>query len=143
MLRNILRVHSSHTDCVTASRNASDPFLYRDASGAFHSLHHAYPKPFGPHAFSPDGLSWYTYWSGANITQHEAYMDKIVFDDGSVVRAGCRERPSLVFAEDGTTPIALMNGLSPDPSHVDDQPSGSCRFSETDYAFTSLQLVRS
>ena len=112
MLRNILRVHSSHTDCVTASRNASDPFLYRDASGAFHSLHHAYPKPFGPHAFSPDGLSWYTYWSGANITQHEAYMDEIVFDDGSVVRAGCRERPSLVFAEDGTTPIALMNGLS-------------------------------
>eukprot|EP00937_MAST-01D_sp_MAST-1D-sp2_P002911 g2911.t1 len=119
-----------------------DPFLWRDGEGRFHSLHHAYPLPYGPHAFSEDGRAWHTFWTGANASAHDAYSGRVAFADGSTVQAGCRERPSLVFGADGHTPLALMNGLSPDPSHVGDQPSGSCRFDRTDYSFTSLQHLR-
>ena len=44
---------------------------------------------------------------------------------------------------DGTTPVALLNGMSPDPYGVDRQQgnaaSGSCRYPGHDYACTALQ----
>ena len=64
------------------------------------------------------------------------------FTDGPSVSAGCRERPSLIFAEDGFTPITLVNGFSPNPSDVGRRPSGSCRYSGVDYSFTLVQPVR-
>ena len=129
-----------------------DPFLYRADDGSFHSLHHAYPWPDGVHAFSTDGWDWQTFWSckGSGDTfwkcqnrTNNAYDGEIAFSD-KAINAGCRERPFLVFGgPHGTTPLALLNGMSPDPYGVDiDQgnaASGSCRYPDHDYAFTSLQ----
>eukprot|EP00966_Prymnesium_polylepis_P087296 2020446-Prymnesium_polylepis.1 len=125
-----------------------DPFVWRSRRGDWHSLHHAYPNPTGTHAFSPDGWTWHTYWSckyraqfwTCNTTAGDAYRGRADFSD-AIIHAGCRERPSLVFGEDGDTPVALVNGLAPDPFGVDPPtgPSGSCRYATHDYAFTSLQ----
>ena len=125
-----------------------DPFLWRDARGGWHSLHHAYPNPSGTHAFSEDGWSWRTYWScrhqkafwRCNSTNGDAYHGAARFSDARLA-AGCRERPSLAFAADGFTPIALLNGLAPDPFGVNPPsgPSGSCRYATHDYSFTALQ----
>ena len=105
-------------------------------------------------AFSTDGWDWQTFWSckdsGATFWKcqnrtNNAYNGEISFA-GERISAGCRERPSLVFGgADGATPIALLNGMSPDPYGVDmrggDAASGSCRYKGHDYAFTSLQPV--
>jgi hypothetical protein len=85
----------------------------------------------GTHAFSTDGYTytWHTYWScrhqpsfwKCNSTANDAYLGTATFSDRTI-HAGCRERPSLVFAADGVTPIALVHGLEeitpPIPSHL-------------------------
>ena len=110
-------------------------------------------RPDGTHAFSVDG--WDSFWSCDSESKVEpfwqcqnrtnaAYTGDITFADVHI-NAGCRERPSLVFERDGTTPMALLNGMSPDPYGVDLQngsvASGSCRYPGHDYAFTALQEI--
>ena len=69
-----------------------------------------------------------------------AYGPNVSFTDSAMKHhAGCRERPSLIFAQDGTTPIALVNGFAPNPSKVGAAPSGSCRYAGVDYAYTLIQ----
>ena len=70
-----------------------------------------------------------------------AYGPNASFADAAPLSGGCRERPSLVFAADGTTPIALVNGFSPDPSKIGARPSGSCRYDGIDYSFTLVQQL--
>lgn len=116
-----------------------DPFLFRDTAGIFHSLHHEYPWPSGPHAFSLDGWTWQKSVDDKG-SKGLAYGPSVNFSDTATsFSAGCRERPSLIFAADGVTPIALVNGFSPDPSHVGDRPSGSCRYYGVDYSYTLVQ----
>jgi hypothetical protein len=94
---------------------------------------------------------WQTFWSckksGSSFWKcqtrtGDAYRGNITFADAQI-NAGCRERPSLIFSSDGTTPMALLNGMSPDPYGVDikqgNAASGSCRYPGHDYAFTALQ----
>ena len=95
-----------------------DPFLYMDAKGRFHSLHHGYPWPNGPHAFSSDGWVWHKALDQRG-SRGLAYGPNVTFSDSlDAFQGGCRERPSLIFAKDGTTPIALVNGFSPNPTKV-------------------------
>ena len=69
-----------------------------------------------------------------------AYGPNVTFSDSPLqLSGGCRERPALIFGKDGVTPIALVNGFSPNPTKVGARPSGSCRYAGTDYAFTLVQ----
>jgi len=110
-----------------------DPFLWRDNDGIFHSLHHNYPYPSGPHAFSVDGWTWHT------APGSMAYNRYANFTDSQPIASGCRERPSLIFSKNGAIPIALVNGFSPNPSDIGKVPSGSCRYVKVDYSFTLVQ----
>ena len=61
----------------SAARRLSDGGAGDSAGGA--RDHPAYTQ--NVHAFSPDGWTWYTFWSGANATDGrvEAYMGDITF----------------------------------------------------------------
>ena len=52
--------------------------------------------------------------------------------DGSHMLTMMRERPHLVFAADGHTPVALTNGAAPGPF------TGT----ENDYSYTLLQKLQ-
>ena len=84
-----------------------DMFMYRDARGYFHTLFHLmFPKAddtYGSHAYSKDGLSW-TYTG-------QCYTGVTKYTDGSTFSYPYCERPHLVFAADGVTPVALTNGV--------------------------------
>ena len=59
----------------------------------------------GGHAFSVDGKSWT--FTGQAYTSHTVYTDGTTYDFPYC------ERPHLIFAEDGVTPLALTNGVKP------------------------------
>lgn len=87
-----------------------DMFIYKDSTGVFHALFHLQygcgaHNSCGGHAFSVDGKAWQ--FTGTAYTSHTIY------DDGSVTDFPYCERPHFVFAEDGTTPLALTNGVKP------------------------------
>ena len=66
----------------------------------------------GGHQFSVDGgRSWSTCIDNCST----AYGGSIEFTDGTVGKFIMRERPHLVFAADGYTPLALTNGAAPGP----------------------------
>lgn len=71
-----------------------DPFLYRDVRGNFHSLFHEYSAYSGYHAFSRDGLAW-------THAALPAFNTTLNFTDGSFVKYGRRERPHLLFNQQG------------------------------------------
>ena len=87
--------------------NVEDPFLWMDKKGRFHAIfHNMEPSTHqtsycGIHAFSDGGDVW---TSGG-----WAYGDAIIFTDGTNFSFSRRERPHLLFKEDGT-PLALSNG---------------------------------
>ena len=90
--------------------------MYLDADGGFHAIfHHCYHCPrscvCGGHGYSLDGKQWYypyingsAYWENATLAK----------SPGEVVQFYKRERPHLVFAADGVTPVALTNGAGVD-----------------------------
>ena len=88
--------------------NVEDPFIYRDQRGVFHAVVHAMDvaddqRFCGGHAFSEDGANWtYTGFAWSNAAN---------FSDGSWQTFSRRERPHLLFAADGVTPIALSTGV--------------------------------
>jgi len=65
-----------------------------------------YPKTVsgvGAHAYSKDGIKWrYT---------GQAYTARASYDDGTSLTYPYCDRPHLVFDKDGTTPLALTNGV--------------------------------
>ena len=89
--------------------NVEDPFVWLDKRGIFHSVMHAMEVAemggafCGGHAFSQDGLTW--------VNTGFAYSNVVNFTDGSVQSFSRRERPHILFAADGSTPIALSNGV--------------------------------
>ena len=87
-----------------------DMFIYKDGAGVFHALFHLQygcgaHNSCGGHAFSADGKAWK--FTGTAYTSHTEY------DDGSSADFPYCERPHFVFAADGTTPLALTNGVKP------------------------------
>jgi len=90
--------------------NIEDPALWFDfRRGAFHAIMHTMDAGgpggayCGGHAFSTNGWQW-TY-SGT------AYSCAQNYSDGSWQEFARRERPHILFAPDGVTPIALSNGV--------------------------------
>ena len=57
------------------------------------------------------------------------------YDDGTSEGMMMRERPHLVFAPDGVTPVALVTGAAPGPF------SSTGRGGRNDYSFTLLQKL--
>lgn len=89
-----------------------DAFLWLDARGAWHMLFHVWTNQVesqcvnatvSAHAFSSDGLQWF-------VGEHQPYNTSVAFTDGHVEISPTRERPKLVFAGDGVTPLFLVNG---------------------------------
>jgi hypothetical protein len=97
-----------------------DPFMWVDKRGHWHALVHKMfdPPGAGPcgiwaggHLFSVDGLRW--------STIARAYNTTFVTTDGASTAVQRRERPKLLFADDGVTPKFLYNGvISADGSEV-------------------------
>jgi hypothetical protein len=103
-----------YTDLFPAVHSTEDPHVYMDESNHFHAIfHHCFRCPkncvCGGHAYSIDGITWhYPYVSGS------AYYENVTLASGGVLQFHRRERPHLVFAPDGYTPVALTNGAGID-----------------------------
>jgi hypothetical protein len=82
-----------------------DMFLWVDARGHYHVIfHQMYScETCTAHAASIDGISWF--YTGTAATADTTYTD------GSKETFGHCERPHLIFDKDGTTPVALTNGV--------------------------------
>lgn len=82
-----------------------DPWIYRTAQGYFIMLLHAdlyRPGPVGQKAFSLDGLTW-------TLSSDFPYNTSLRLTDGSVFELARRERPELLFSEDGVA-THIING---------------------------------
>eukprot|EP01060_Flectonema_neradi_P040868 TRINITY_DN946_c0_g1_i9.p1 TRINITY_DN946_c0_g1~~TRINITY_DN946_c0_g1_i9.p1 ORF type:complete len:462 (+),score=98.84 TRINITY_DN946_c0_g1_i9:69-1454(+) len=113
----------------TPNLHGEDPFLY-ESEGTLHALFHGggWGQPFGFHYWSTDnGKTW-----GDHNDVH-AYDSKMTHTTDPTETLSRRERPHLVFAKDGKTPVALTNGAT--PVWPCDDPN-NC---PVDYCFTSLQ----
>jgi hypothetical protein len=103
-----------YNDLFPEVHSTEDPHVYIDAQGHFHAVfHHCFQCPkscvCGGHAFSADGVVWhYPYVNGSAYSAHVALVD------GRELEFERRERPHLVFAPDGVTPVALTNGAGID-----------------------------
>lgn len=103
-----------HSDPLFTNGN-EDPFLWRDRRGHYHMLMHSLeaggafgdgPR-VGRHAYARrlDGA-----WVFGNRTL--AFNTSVEWSDGGVTDYYRRERPQLVFSEDGLmTPLYLTNGV--------------------------------
>lgn len=90
-----------------------DAFLWIDARGAWHMLFHVWSSDVQPqctnatvsaHAFSEDGLTWH-------FSPSQPYNTTVAFASGRATEVSpTRERPKLLFAADGATPLFLLNG---------------------------------
>jgi hypothetical protein len=92
-----------------------DPFIWRDKRGNYHMLLHSLeadggfgdgPK-VGRHAYAS---SWEGPWTFNEKTL--AFNTTAFFEDGSSIDFHRRERPQLLFSEDGEmTPLYMSNGV--------------------------------
>ena len=106
--------HRLHSSPLFPNPN-EDPFVWRDKRGHFHLLAHSLetggsfgdgPR-VGRHAYARrlDGE-----WTFGNRTL--AFSTAVEWTDGSVTQYYRRERPQLVFSDDGEmTPLYLTNGV--------------------------------
>jgi hypothetical protein len=89
----------------------TDPFLWRDINGSFHSVFHCrnwYPGPSGDaggHAFSADGVHW-------ELAPEPAWNLTVMHTDGSNTTFFHRERPQVYIDPDTQAPTALVNAVS-------------------------------
>eukprot|EP00035_Acanthoeca_spectabilis_P004778 m.106857 g.106857 ORF g.106857 m.106857 type:complete len:607 (-) comp12724_c0_seq2:1803-3623(-) len=116
--------------------SVEDPYIWRDEAGVYHALAHAFFPFYGVHAYAtPDDCpSDWTNGKPMNWTvTGVAYTDVIEFTDGSNISAARRERPHLIWGKEGTTPIALSNGV---------QPGGKPNEPNTDAVTTIVQPLR-
>ena len=110
----------------------TDPFIWRDRRGAFHSVFHcrnwyaASPSDAGGHAFSADGVHW-------TLAAEPAWNTTVFHTDGTNTTFFHRERPQVYINPTTGSPAALFNGVSlanlnqpfpwqkncpPHPSHI-------------------------
>lgn len=90
-----------------------DPFFWRDARGykaLFHTMGAC--KSVGCFAFSQDSYTWHMTSDDIDGVGY-AYSPTVIYTNGSAHSFHRRERPHLVFASDGVTPVALANGVQP------------------------------
>lgn len=82
-----------------------DMFLWVDARGHYHAVFHQMYKceTCTAHACSEDGTTWK--YTGTAATADTVYTD------GTKETFGHSERPHILFDKDGTTPVALTNGV--------------------------------
>jgi hypothetical protein len=94
-----------------------DGFLWLDRRGAWHALFHVWDthslvnqthcvtSTVSAHGFSADGLSWH-------VGSEQPYNTTVAFAGGGRPSeiSPTRERPKLLFAADGVTPLFLFNG---------------------------------
>ncbi|OAA40410.1 Glycosyl hydrolase family 43, five-bladed beta-propellor domain protein [Beauveria brongniartii RCEF 3172] len=111
--------HRVQADPVFLADN-EDPFVWRDKRGHWHMLTHSLeaeggfgngPK-VGRHAYARDYAGP---WTLSTQQQRSLAFDTTVrWDDGGEVRFYRRERPQLMFSEDGEmTPLLLTTGVQP------------------------------
>ena len=104
-----------------------DPSIWSDANGNFHILTHA---ECGKHFYSPDGY----HWSGAPSGEHTcAYPKNVTFEDGNTFTFGRRERPHMVLAQDGHTPLALSTAVTAVPTTRTGHPKQLLRWPDASY----------
>ena len=97
------------TQPLITAPDVEDPFIWQDLDDNFHALIHNLEGPHmgtqemlvGVHSFSQDGMNWY--YGGL------AYTNRVNFTDGTHLFLNRRERPHMIFGEDGRTPVALSN----------------------------------
>jgi len=92
-----------------------DMFLWVDKRGNYHAVFHQMYDcdTCTAHAYSSDGIKWH--YSGTAATAETHYTD------GTVVTFSHSERPHILFDKDGTTPMALTNGVKIQGVTNDDQ----------------------
>ena len=83
-------------------RGLQDPFIWADAKGRFHQLAQFLDSTTSVHSFSDDPNAETWHFGGVCFSN-------TVEGVGTMAR---RERPHLIFGLDGTTPIALTNGVT-------------------------------
>ena len=86
--------------------------MFRDKSGHFHALFHAFSRDVGGHVYSRDGI----HWTLASTAAYEiGFITTATSDTGEVQvkRAvmGRRERPHLLMDE-SMNPTHLITGLT-------------------------------
>jgi hypothetical protein len=111
-----------------------DGFLFFDARGHWHIIFHTYtwpgvlecanppdcdPTSISGHSFSRDGKAW-------TVSSTQPYFSVANFSDAPPLHMSTRERPHLIFADDGVTPLALSNGICPVP-HCPPNGASSCK----------------
>ena len=103
-----------------------DMFLWIDKRGHYHAVFHQMYKcdACTAHAASLDGKTWKYTGTAATATTHYA--------DGTSVTFSHSERPHILFAEDGVTPVALTNGVKDDSTWLQN----------TDQSFTLLRPLK-
>ncbi|WPG97485.1 Hypothetical protein R9X50_00026200 [Acrodontium crateriforme] len=97
--------------------SAEDPFVWQDKRGHFHMLVHSLeaeggfgrgPK-VGRHAYARRMEGPWTFAGGNRSLAFSTHAD---FDDGSSINFYRRERPQLLFSDDGTVrPLFLTTGV--------------------------------
>jgi len=127
-----------------------DGFLFFDARGHWHVLFHTYtfpgagvqcanppdcdPTSISGHSFSRDGLRW-------TVSPLQPYFNVANFSDGSSLRMSTRERPHLIFAPDGVTPLALSNGVCPVP-HCPPSGAVQCKIQDNNPTYNLIVPLR-
>ena len=82
-------------------------YLWQAKDGSFHLLVHG---DCGYHAFSEDGLHWLTSPNGSKTCAFPRV--NVPHEDGGAVSFARRERPHLLFGDDGVTPQMLFTSLT-------------------------------
>jgi len=112
-----------------------DPFIWLDARGNWKMLTHVwqgtgskYADRVGGFAYSKDGITWVK-------SPIAPFDNKVVHAGGATTAYTTRERPKLYLdPKDGTTPLALFNG-------VGGVPGGDKDICGQDWTFTLAQPI--
>ena len=87
-----------------------DADLWVDANGFHHAISHSFDR-CGYHSFSRDGWSW-SFAPSPGLKQYCAFSYDVGYANGSTVAFERRERPHIIFADDGVTPIGLTSSVT-------------------------------
>ena len=67
----------------------------------------------------------------------QPYFNVANFSDAPPLHMSTRERPHLIFGEDGVTPLALSNGICPVP-HCPPAGASSCKITENNPTYNLI-----
>ncbi|GAB5360277.1 hypothetical protein AAMO2058_000614100 [Amorphochlora amoebiformis] len=117
-----------------------DPMLWMSHDGVYHMVTHGggWDCPFGFHYYSLDGYKWY---GDCSVRVYEHIVEQ-KFD--KPLNLSRRERPHVIYGQDGHTPIALTNGVTSNwPCTFVPKPepgtNGTYILCPKDYCYTLIQ----